>query len=300
MESPCTSAMVRDVDARLFLAVSALLASCATPPPPSAPTVETRPAIADRAGDGAWPGLRVVLEGNALVPSAELLAVLRSDRQDALEGYDLEDLLQRDVLLLSAAYYDRGYLEVRVDPPVVDRSAASFVDVRFRIHEGIRYRIRTLTVEERDANGRAVAPVGTKKLRERMTLRPGDVFARDVFIRDLMEIQTLYHDASYSNVDTDVKTDLDRPKAEVDVTLTVKRNESSVIEHVLIDGNRAVDTDAIRKEIGIADGERYSETRLVEAKARLLGLGKFRRVDVSSSSRPSVSRLTITFEVEEK
>ena len=283
--------------------VCAFVVSCAQPPRPIAPApapvtvTVTAPTPSDR--EESPRGVRVILEGNALVPSAELLPVLLVDKPDAA-GLHGQDLLDRDVLWLTVAYLDRGFLDVRIEPPVFARAPdGPFVDVRFSIHEGVRYRIRKLTVSEHDASGKEIVPLGTKKLRERLLLHEGDVFARDVFVRDVSAIQKLYRDASYAHVDTDVKTDLDPARAEVDVTLIVRRNEPSVIDRIVVAGNHAVKSETIRSAVGIADGERWSDTRLIEAKARLLGLGLFKRVDISSVDKPSKSRMTVTFEVEE-
>src|SRR5205085_11482090 len=99
------------------------------------------------------------------------------------------------------------------------------IDIRIRIEEGQRNRIRKLTIAERDAAGKEVEPLGGRaKLRGRITLGDGEVFARDVIVRDLSTIRTLYRDAGYANVDTNPEMTLDPAKAIVDIDIPIIRN----------------------------------------------------------------------------
>ena len=68
-----------------------------------------------------------------------------------------QDIFERDVLMLSALYYDRGYLSVQIATPRVmltpDREG---IDITVIIHEGPRYKIRQLKIYERDNEGKEV------------------------------------------------------------------------------------------------------------------------------------------------
>ena len=242
--------------------------------------------------------LRVIFDGNAKVPTKDLLAALLIDKDTPqTRGVTNADVLERDVLAVTAAYYDRGYLQISVDPPTIEQSATS-LDIHIKVVEGPQFRIGKLVVEER-ANGKEVAPIGGKKnLRSRMTLRDGDVFARDVIVRDLQAIRKVYRDVGYANVEAEPETTLDVARAVVDVTIPIRRMGLTTIEHVKIASSEAAKA-TIRKGLHVAEGHLFSETALEQTKGHLAGLGLFRRVDISVQPVPSDTHVTVTIEVDE-
>jgi outer membrane protein insertion porin family len=289
---PGTNAGARALD----VPVASAPPSSASAPTP-APTTTTAPPSARRTP-------RVVLEGNTEVPSSELLAVMKVDKSDApdLEGVSNADVLERDILWLNAAYYDRGYIEVKIDPPdLKEATDGPYIDIHIRIHEGARFRIGTLTVVERDDKGREVKPIGApRRLRDRVRLQTGDFFSRAVLIDDITAVRTLYRDAGYADVEADPETTIDKANATVDVEIPVKRNALTYVDRVVVVGNTRTPTATISKEIEIAAGALFNETKLVRSKKRLQALGLFRDVAVSTAAKPSKTRWTVTFEVMEK
>ncbi|MCA2982033.1 MAG: outer membrane protein assembly factor BamA, partial [Myxococcaceae bacterium] len=90
------------------------------------------------------------LLGAQKVPVAELKAVMATKEGGYLsfltsEGTYREELFQRDLQVLQAAYYDRGFINVRVDKPVVSLSPDKrFISISLRIDEGEPFRIGKL------------------------------------------------------------------------------------------------------------------------------------------------------------
>jgi len=252
---------------------------------PSAPA----PAQPERQGSA-----RVVFEGNRDLTRDDLLEVMRTDDVDA-GPYD-PDVLERDLLLIAAAYYDHGYVNVKVGEPIVVTAKDGTVDIRIPISEGVRFRIGKLEIDERDANGASVPPLGGIPLRERLRPRDGDWFSRKVLIEDLSAIRRLYHDEGYGSVEADPETELDPQHATMDVTIPVHRGPLVTIDHVNVVGDAGIPVDRLRRAIRIADGSPYGETKLDEARARVVALGV--DVWVSTESNPSTTSWTVTFEVQ--
>ena len=75
-----------------------------------------------------------------------------------------QDAFERDVLVISALYYDQGYLNVQIGTPRVmltpDREG---IEITLIIHEGPRFKIRQLRVYERDADGKEIEPIGGRR-----------------------------------------------------------------------------------------------------------------------------------------
>lgn len=271
--------------------VAARTAATVSAPPSSTPSPPPRVPRAPRA-------LRVLFEGNGKVPAKDLLAVMHIDKDTPdTRGITNAQVLERDVLALTALYYDRGYLQVAVEPPRLEHTETS-LDIHVKVAEGPQFRLGKIVIEER-VKGKAVAPLGGKEgLRSRFSLREGDVFARDVIVRDLQEIRKIYRDAGYANVQADPETTLDVARAVVDVTVPVRRMDLTTIAHVRIVSSEAAKA-TIRQALHVSEGQLFSETALERAKVQLLALGVFRRVDISLQPVPSETSITVTIEAEE-
>src|SRR5258708_13626387 len=71
---------------------------------------------------------RVVFVGNDAAPIAELRAVVMASTAREIGA----EVLERDVLLIAAWYYDHGYIEARVDDAKVTRlPGGSAIEIHF-------------------------------------------------------------------------------------------------------------------------------------------------------------------------
>jgi outer membrane protein insertion porin family len=249
---------------------------------------------------------RVTLIGNEHVSDSELRSQMETGSQSIFSfgsgGPYKQDVFERDVLMMSALYYDKGYLSVQIGTPRVmltpDREG---IDITIVIHEGPRYKIRQLRVYERDNEGREVEPLGGRKaLREMLHQHSGDYFNRAELIKDLQAVRTLYRDAGFANVEAEPETELDPVHEQVDIVVPIRRGPPVRIERIEIKGNTKTRDKVIRREIEIEEGQLFSETRLENSKKRVTALGYFERVDVSTEQGSAPDKLIINFEVGEK
>lgn len=260
----------------------------------------TTPNVPPRDPRGA---VRLLFEGNVEVPTAELLKVTRVDKPEANGESPAQDLYERDILLLTSEYYDRGFVTVEVAPSrIVESKTWPFHEAHVVIKEGPRFHLRGLSVVEHDANGIEVTTLGGGKarLRDRFRCADGDWFSRKLMMTGITAINHLYRDAAFGNVEVDPQTRLDTEHALIDVDVEIRRGSPVTVDRVVIDGNTTVKADAIERELLVKPRQPYSETKLEESKKRLFATGLFERVDVSTSATPSANHWTVTFEVVEK
>lgn len=213
-----------------------------------------------------------------------------------------QDAFERDILLLSTHYADKGFLSVQVAAPRVmltpDRSG---IDIVITIDEGPRYRIRKLQILEVDEDGREVEPLGgRRKVRELVRARPGDYFNRAQLVKDLQTIQRVYRDAGFANVDAPPQVQQYPQKAEADIIVRIKRGQPVKFGRIEIRGNTKTRDKVIRREMEIAEGQPFSETLLENSRRRIAQLGYFERVDVSSEQTKDAKVINVNVEVTEK
>lgn len=244
--------------------------------------------------------------GNEHISTEELRAVMFTGQTGLLSfgsgGPFRQDAFERDIAMISALYYDKGFLQVSVNTPRVmltpDRSG---IEISITIDEGPRFKIRQLRVYERGPDGREVEPLnGRRALRMMVRAESGDYFNRAELLEDLGAVRTLYRDAGYANVIADPETQIDPETNEVDLIVPVVRGPVVRFERIEIRGNTKTRDRVIRREVEVVEGGRFSETLLERSRRRITALGYFSRVDFSTEEGSAPDRMNVYIDVAEQ
>ncbi len=229
--------------------------------------------------------------GNQNLTSDELRGVMSTSAGNFFSfltssGNFREDAFRNDVDMLHAAYYDRGYLTVDISQPRVALSPdRQFIDIVINVREGPRYRIGRLRVMETDDEGNEVDPLGGRRaLRDRVHVLPSEFFSRSEIARDILAVQTYYRDAGYANVEVSPDIQPDPARQIVDLTVRIVRGPVVTVHRIEVRGNSKTSERVIRREMELIEGERYSETQYQNSRRRIMALGYFERVDLSTES----------------
>jgi outer membrane protein insertion porin family len=249
---------------------------------------------------------KITFVGNYHVPDDELKGVMLSAQGGFLglgSGATYrKDVFERDVLIIQALYSDKGYLAIQVQTPRVmlspDRDG---IEVTIVIEEGPQFTVKKFDIYEVDADGKEIEPLGgRKKVRSLVNVNPGDVFNRAALVRDLTAVKTLYHDGGFAAVEADPQTHLDFEKKEVEIKVPIKRGPPVKIGRIEVKGNSKTSDRVIRREMTVFEGQKYSETDLENSRRRVMALGFFERVDVSTEKGATADSVDVFFEVGER
>ena len=248
---------------------------------------------------------RVTFIGNTSVSSDELRATMYTGNPGFFAfgsgGPFRQDAFERDMAVISALYYDRGYLQVSINTPRImltpDRNG---MELSITIDEGPRYKIRRLRVFERDDEGKEVEPIGgRRKLRSLIRSESGDYFNRAELLEDLQAVRTLYRDDGFANVLADPETTPDPTTQEVDVVVPIQRGALVHFGRIEVQGNTKTRDKVIRRELEIVEGDKFSESKLERSRRRVTALGYFERVDLTTQNE-SDNTVGVMVEVAEK
>ncbi|MDP1919706.1 MAG: outer membrane protein assembly factor BamA [Myxococcales bacterium] len=233
------------------------------------------------------------------VPVAELKAVMATKEGGYLsfltsEGTYREELFQRDLQVIQAAYYDRGFINVRVDKPVVSLSPDKRnISITLRIEEGEPYKIGKL-----DFSGDLI--ITKDEFKARMTSREGEIFNRSLLARDIQAITDVYYDSGFAYANPVPVTAVNADSKTIDLTFDVNKGKQVTIERIDIVGNTKTRDKVIRRQLRVYEGELFSGTGMRRSKEKVTALGFFETVEVTHKPGRDDEHVLVMVEVKEK
>ena len=239
------------------------------------------------------------------------------------------DQLEADQQTVSAVFLEEGYLDVRVEPPKVYLSPDKrYIFIHYDVDEGEQYTLGSIDVtgdfsEEqgltREAalqivGGRHVADIQEDQWREAEDrprrwldietrgpkMQTGEVFKYSQMHAVRSNIEALYGDQGYAfvNVVPDIRPDPDTRTA--DVTFAVERGEKVRIGRINITGNDPTFDKVVRREVQVNENEIYRGSQLNASRARLMRLGFFEDVTISTPRGEEPDALDMNVQVAER
>jgi outer membrane protein insertion porin family len=210
------------------------------------------------------------------------------------EGTYREEIFQRDLQVIHAAYLDRGFIAARVDKPIVTLSPDKrFISITIKIDEGEPYRIGKLDfsgdlLDEKD------------RLKARLASKEGEWFNRSLIARDIQTLTDRYYDAGYAYANINPVTAVNADAKTIDLSFDVQKGSQVTIERIEITGNTKTRDKAIRRQLRIYEGELFSGTALRRSREKVTALGYFESVDVTHKPGSDGEHVVVSVEVKEK
>ena len=242
---------------------------------------------------------RVNFVGNRAIGDDELRDVIMTHEGNILSivtqaGTYREDVFQRDLLLLQAHYWDRGYVQVKVGTPLIELSPdKQSMYITISIDEGPQYRLGKIDI-------RGDLLESKEFFLKTVSVKPGEIFNRSKLSDDLQKLTDFYKDRGYAYVNASPATPVDEKTLTVDVTFEIQKGELVYFDHINIRGNSKTRDKVIRRELRIIEGDSYSQTSLDYSKRRVNALGFFEKVDVSTKRGSSDNEMDVNVEVAER
>lgn len=237
--------------------------------------------------------------GNKHATEEELRSVMATGEGNWLgfltsAGTYREDAFERDVLLITAFYYDRGYVTAKVGKPQIEMSPDKrFLYLVIPIEEGEIYNIGQL-----DFKGELIRP--REQMIRGLSVKSGDKFNRTKLGNDILAINDLYKNLGYAYVNVTPETRIDQEKRLVDIIFDLQQGKKVYFERINIRGNSKTRDKVIRREMKIAEGELFSQRLLDFSKNRVQALGFFEKVEIGTAKGSTDERIVVNLEVTER
>jgi len=238
---------------------------------------------------------KITFEGNQAFSDDEL-----KDNMNTTEAWIIPftshgrldpDVLTNDTTLLSSLYYDHGFVDHKIDEPII-LTRGEGLEVVIRIQEGQRYRVGAVKL----GGDLGSAP---NTLLDDVTLTSGQIFRRSRLLNDVTALQQRYADRGFAFAEVSPDTSFDPADRLVNVTYMIKRGPPVFFDQVKIAGNVKTRDKVIRRELEVAEKGRFSSARIRESRNALLRTGFFKDVTVSTEKSEKKDEVDLLVKVEE-
>ncbi|HYD47078.1 MAG TPA: outer membrane protein assembly factor BamA, partial [Terriglobales bacterium] len=238
----------------------------------------------------------LVFEGNSNFSARKLSGYMQTKEAWILSFFtgagNLDDeALEADVERLTAFYYDNGYIDVRIDKPVVERKDDG-LQVTIKIDEGEQYKVGKVRL--------AGDPLpDMSRANDALTLSEGDIFRSSKLRNDITAVTEVYGDEGYAFVNVNPDTQVDSPNKKVDVVYNVSKGPVVFIDTIDVSGNTKTRDKVIRRELELEEQQRFSGAKLRRSQERLQRLGFFSDVNITTKKSDEEDRLDMIVDVKE-
>lgn len=237
----------------------------------------------------------IVFEGNHTFSDSELRDVMAT-KEDWIIPFTTRGVLDREVLtndvaVLSSFYTDHGFIENRIDEPIILRTQKG-LKVVIRISEGERYRVGKVRI-----GGDLIDDPG--KLLEKVELTAGQIFRGSRLRQDMTTLSERYANSGFAFAKVEPAIKIQHESRLVDVDLIIKRGPPVYFDQVKIAGNTKTRDKVIRRELYVAEKDRFSSNKIKESRNALQRTGYFKDVQVTTQKRDEPGIVDLLVDVEE-
>ena len=237
---------------------------------------------------------RIVIDGNESLSDRQIKGVMATQERQyfILRGTVQRQRLDEDIERILALYNDHGHTQARVESHdvSVDRERAR-VTVRFVVVEGPQYRVGEISL-------RGVTLLPESELRRQLRFKTGDVFSRTKLRESVRAIGELYGAIGRASADVIPRTSVAGDR--LDIAIDVSEGPEVYVERINISGNTRSEDRILRREIPMVEGDRFTLRKLLVARQRLINLGYFESVNVTTHQGSDPSRIIVNVEVTER
>ncbi len=210
------------------------------------------------------------------------------------DQYD-PDRIEYDEYLLHKFYLHEGYADFNV----VSATAALSPDrksfyLTFDVDEGRRYRVSSIKIVSK------IRTLSDKQLRGLVPISAGNWFDGDALQEGISAVSTRALNLGYAfaQVNPDVEPD---PKTHtIAITLNVVDGPHVYIQRVDITGNTRTEDQVIRRQLTVAEGDAYNQTRVDASTKNIKDLGYFKDEKLTTSPGSTPQQVILNTAVTEQ
>jgi outer membrane protein insertion porin family len=243
---------------------------------------------------------RITFIGNAHFSQSTLREVV-SSRQYAwfrflssADHYDA-DRVEYDEYLLREFYLHKGYADFQVNSANAELSPdrKSFY-LTYDITEGPRYRVGSLKIVS------DIRTLSDEQLRGLVPLAAGDWFDGTALEEGITALSDRAQNLGYAFAQVNPNVQTDPTTRTIAITLNVLEGPRVYIQRIDISGNTRTEDKVIRRELTVAEGDGYNQSKIDQSTTNIKNLGFFKDEKITTSPGSSAQQVVLDTKVTEQ
>jgi len=239
---------------------------------------------------------KISFEGNHAFSESDLKSLMATKEEWIFSFITKRGVLDRDILtndmaILSNQYFDNGYIDHKIDEPIILR-AKDGLDIVIRVEEGQQYRVGKVAV------GGDLIQDG-KEILKQVKITSGQIFRGSRLRDDIQTITDIYSNKGFAFVQVEPMTTVNPAQRNVDVALVITQGPPVYFNRVLITGNTKTRDKVVRREIVPSEQEIYSGTKVTQSRNALQRSGYFSDVQLTTKKTDQPDTVDLLVDVKE-
>jgi outer membrane protein insertion porin family len=239
---------------------------------------------------------KIVIRGNKGLSDGKIKDVMQVQERQyfILRGTLQRQKLDEDVERIISLYNDNGHVQARVEGTdvAIDREKA-MVTITIRVVEGPQYKVGKV-----DVTGVTLLPL--TEINRQIKFKTGDVFSRAKVREALRNIGDLYSTIGRASAEVLPRTEPVPNPPRMDVMFEVVEGPEVYVERINVVGNVRSQDKILRREIPLVEGELFTLQKMQRARQRLLNLGYFESVNVTTAAGSDKTKIVMNVDVVER
>lgn len=200
-----------------------------------------------------------------------------------------------DLEKLRAFYLNQGYFDFQINSTQVSISPdKKDIFLTINLSEGKKYTIKDVQIQ-----GKTIVPEA--ELREKITLKIGEVFMRDKVNESVNAMVERLGEEGYAFANISAQPQIDKEKQELSFVFVVDPGRRSYVRRINIAGNTRTRDEVIRREMRQMEGAWYDAAKLKRSKERIDLLGYFTEINMETPPvAETTDQLDVNINVKEK
>jgi outer membrane protein insertion porin family len=238
---------------------------------------------------------RIVIRGNQGLTDKQVKAAMATQERQyyILRGTVQRQRLEDDIERILQLYNDHGFIQARVESHdvTVDREKAR-VTINIVVVEGAQHHVSSINLT-------GVTLLPESEVLRQLKMKPGDVFSRGKLRDSVKAIEELYSNVGRASAEINPRVE---PQADNKLALTLEINEGPTVyvERINIAGNVRSQDKILRREFQMAEGDLFTLRGLQRSRQRLVNLGYFEKVEVTTAPGADKTKIVVNVDVTER
>jgi len=209
---------------------------------------------------------KITLHGNKEVSSKKLLRKIKTKKNSLFRsGKFEEEAFEEDKQKIINFYNQEGYVDARIISTDVKLIKGEFI-IDIYLFEGSQYLFGKVLIS---GNSRFTADI----IQNQFKFRQDDIFDLQKFNQQLNSVASMYHEDGYiyASFDHELNKDGDR----INVSLNISENTRAQVRKIHIKGNRKTKEKIIRRQLVIAPGDYFQQSKVQRSLSNIYNMGFF-------------------------